>query len=88
MFHLVDSSRDIETHFNSCLMSLVTSALYNIFIKKGSASIHPILGGVILQIVAALFGTVLCGYLTFGQSEEMFYDSKGIYWAVLAGFAV
>jgi len=64
-------------------------ALYSIFIKKGSTSIHPILGGVILQIVAALLGAVLCGYLVLGPSEEdMFYDGKGLTWAMLAGLAV
>jgi len=63
-------------------------ALYNIFIKKGSASIHPILGGVILQIVAALLGALICGYLGFGLEETMFYDGKGITWAILAGLAV
>lgn len=63
-------------------------ALYNIFIKKGSASIHPILGGVILQIVAALLGALICGYLVFGLEETMFYDGKGITWAILAGLAV
>ena len=36
-------------------------ALYNIFIKKGSASINPILGGVILQFVAAILGCCLLG---------------------------
>jgi transporter family protein len=64
-------------------------ALYNIFIKKGSASIHPILGGVILQIVAAILGILLCSFLTFGPAQEkMFYDTEGISWAILAGIAV
>jgi drug/metabolite transporter (DMT)-like permease len=31
-------------------------AFYNIFIKKGSFTIHPILGGLVLQFVAALLG--------------------------------
>lgn len=38
-------------------------AFYNIFIKKGSASINPILGGVVLQFVAALFGSMLLGVI-------------------------
>ena len=37
-------------------------ALYNIFIKKGSSHINPVLGGVILQLVAAALG---CGLLLF-----------------------
>jgi hypothetical protein len=32
------------------LLCALSYALYNIFIKKGSYSIHPILGGVILQV--------------------------------------
>jgi len=64
-------------------------ALYNIFIKKGSASIHPILGGVVLQIVAAALGALLCGYLVYGPTQEpMFYDVEGFSFAILAGIAV
>lgn len=71
------------------LICALCYALYNIFIKKGSASIHPILGGVILQIVAAMLGTFLCAFLTFGPAhEKMFYDTEGISWAILAGLAV
>lgn len=71
------------------LLCALAYALYNIFIKKGSASIHPILGGVILQFVAAIIGLVLCVFLAYGPTqEEMFYDSNGIFYAVLAGAAV
>ena len=71
------------------LLCAMSYALYNIFIKKGSASIHPILGGVILQFVAAIIGLVLLLILTYGPSEEqMFYDNCGIYYSVLAGISV
>lgn len=71
------------------LLCALSYALYNVFIKKSSASIHPILGGVILQFVAAIMGTVLCLTLAFGPAqEEMFYDSTGVIFAVLAGAAV
>ena len=64
-------------------------ALYNIFIKMGSAFIHPILGAVILQFVAATIGSILCLNLIFRPTEEeMFYDSTGIAYAALAGTAV
>jgi transporter family protein len=65
-------------------------AFYNIFIKKGSASINPIFGGVILQFVAAIFGTVLLGVLTIkeGGIDFLNYDSVGIMWACCAGIAV
>ena len=72
------------------LLCAMSYALYNIFIKKGSASIHPILGGVILQFVAAIIGLVLLLILTYGPTneEEMFYDYSGIYYSVLAGISV
>lgn len=66
-------------------------ALYNIFIKKGSAHINPVLGGVILQLVAALLGCCLLGFLIIkdgGISEVVSYDMEGIHWAILAGLAV
>lgn len=71
------------------LLCALAYALYNIFIKKGSATIHPILGGVILQFVAALLGSVLCLSLVYGPvQEEMFYDSNGVWFAVYAGISV
>jgi transporter family protein len=63
---------------------------YNIFIKLGSASINPILGGVVLQFVAALFGTVLLGVITIkeGGTDYLNYDRMGLIWACAAGIAV
>lgn len=46
-------------------------ALYNIFIKKGSSHINPVLGGVILQLVAAVLGCCLLLFLVVGS---MFYS--------------
>jgi bacterial/archaeal transporter family protein len=66
-------------------------AFYNIFIKKGSASIHPILGGVILQFVAALLGTSLLGILVASSPEarqDVTYDRTGLLWSCAAGLAV
>mmetsp|Transcript_11825 Transcript_11825/g.32799 ORF Transcript_11825/g.32799 Transcript_11825/m.32799 type:complete len:234 (-) Transcript_11825:56-757(-) len=64
-------------------------ALYNIFIKKGSSSIHPVLGGVILQFVAAILGCVLLSILVLKEGwEDMNYDRSGIFWAIWAGIAV
>lgn len=65
-------------------------ALYNIFIKKGSSHVNPVLGGVILQVVAAVLGCCLLTYLIYtqGGSEVIVYDGDGIYWAILAGVAV
>jgi transporter family protein len=65
-------------------------ALYNIFIKKGSSHINPVLGGVILQLVAALLGSALLAFLVVkeGGSEVIVFDGDGVFWAVLAGVAV
>jgi bacterial/archaeal transporter family protein len=73
------------------LVCALCYALYNIFIKKGSASIHPVLGGVILQFVAALVGSVLLIVLVFnyeGGVSDLPCDKTGIFWAVWAGVAV
>jgi uncharacterized membrane protein len=81
------------------LLCALAYALYNIFIKKGSASIHPVLGGVILQVVAAIFGTVLLGFIIFQQHYNMdddkdetddglYFDAAGVRWAICAGIAV
>ena len=71
------------------LLCAMAYAMYNIFIKKGSTSIHPVLGGVILQFVAAIVGSILCLTLVYGpREEEMFYDSRGITYAILAGVSV
>jgi bacterial/archaeal transporter family protein len=73
------------------LVCALCYALYNIFIKKGSASIHPVLGGVILQFVAALVGSVLLIALVFnyeGGVSDLPCDRTGIFWAVWAGVAV
>jgi transporter family protein len=65
-------------------------ALYNIFIKKGSSHINPVLGGVILQLVAAVLGISLLSFLVVkeGGAEVIVYDMEGVQWAVLAGLAV
>ena len=69
---------------------IVCFRFYNIFIKLGSASINPILGGVVLQFVAAAFGTILLAILMWylGVEDVMVYDTPGILWAVCAGLAV
>ena len=71
------------------LICALCYALYNIFIKKGSASIHPVLGGVILQLVAAILGAVLLSVLTCKDGvEDLNYDAAGIRWAIAAGLSV
>ena len=71
--------------------ALAYATMYNIFIKKGSTSIpHPILGGVILQVVTAIVWSVLCLTLVYAgpRDEEMCYDSRELMYAILAGISV
>ena len=70
------------------LICALAYALYNIFIKKGSASIHPILGGVILQFVAAFLGSLLLSFLVVWTNVDLTYNAAGIQWAAWAGVAV
>jgi transporter family protein len=72
------------------LVCAFSYALYNIFIKKASASIDPMLGGVLLQIVAALLGTLLLvGKRATAQSTGSIpTQADGVKWAILAGIAV
>mmetsp|Transcript_9008 Transcript_9008/g.22731 ORF Transcript_9008/g.22731 Transcript_9008/m.22731 type:complete len:196 (-) Transcript_9008:208-795(-) len=73
------------------LFCALSYALYNICIKKGSASINPVLGGVVLQFVAAIFGScLLSGILIDEQFEggSLQSDTIGIIWACAAGVAV
>jgi bacterial/archaeal transporter family protein len=95
---LFDSEGVPEHHHHSppmivwifpALLCALAYALYNIFIKKGSASIQPILGGVILQFVAALSGTLLLLLIILrGKSREIHYDKWGVIWSTLAGLWV
>lgn len=64
-------------------------AFYNIFIKKGSFSIHPILGGVLLQFVAAMLGSLLLAAIVLSEDGHaaIHYDKSGIYWSCWAGVA-
>lgn len=72
------------------LLCACAYALYNIFIKKGSASINPILGGVILQFVAAFFGSLLLLALSIYEDGISYlnFDGAGIFWSCMAGIAV
>eukprot|EP00980_Cylindrotheca_fusiformis_P019211 scaffold6528_cov114-Cylindrotheca_fusiformis.AAC.12 len=84
------SSPPLAVWILPALACAMAYALYNIFIKKGSSHINPVLGGVILQFVAAVLGMVLLGFLVIkeGGSEVIVFDSEGIFWAVLAGMSV
>lgn len=66
------------------LMSALSYALYNLSIKIASKSINPVLGGVILQVVAAMLGSCLLGV----SHEKLNYDRKGLLYSIFAGIAV
>lgn len=68
-------------------------ALYNLFIKKSaSQNMDPILGGVILQFVAALMGSLLYAgkhiLASSGKSATTTISRAGVTWSVAAGVAV
>ena len=87
---LVKGSPPLAVWIVPALLCALSYAFYNIFIKKGSASIHPILGGVILQFVAAILGTVLLIFIIVrdGGVEDLDWDWDGVQWSVCAGLAV
>lgn len=77
----------LHVWIGQALFCAMAYALYNICIKKGSASINPILGGVVLQFVAAIFGSLLLGGILL-EGATLNADIVGIVWACLAGIAV
>lgn len=78
------NSPTLSQWIGPALSSALSYASYNIAIKLGSSSISPLLGGVVLQAVAALLGTLLLGL----SNEKLVYDRKGIMYSCLAGVAV
>lgn len=75
---------------NWVLLAVLAAAFYgayNFFIKIASGHINQIVGAVILQVVAAITGIVILGWMiTTGQSIEI--SNKGLILAGLAGLAV
>jgi len=81
----------LEAWIVPALTCALAYALYNISIKKASNDINPVLGGVILQFVAAILGLVI--YVTtqhtnLGDAGSIDYNSVGILWSVAAGVFV
>ena len=70
------------------LACALSYALYNLFIKKASASMDPILGGVLLQIVAAALGAGLLVIQRARATAPLEVSKLGVRWAVAAGVAV
>ena len=81
----------IRTWIFPALACAASYALYNLFIKKASATIDPILGGVLLQVVAALVGTMLLAIQRVRATNTintLLLSKSGLSWAVAAGVAV
>jgi transporter family protein len=75
------------------LLCATSYALYSLSIKKAAThSMDPILGGVLLQCVAALVGSLLWIYqttnITTTSSATRSLSRAGIVWSVAAGVAV
>ncbi len=62
--------------------------LYNVFIKLAADHVEAVLGAVILQFVAALFGLGLLMWMRFAEGGAMQASPRGIVLAVLAGVAI
>ena len=77
----------VQTWIAPALVCALSYALYNINIKKASTTIDPILGGVLLQFVAALIGSLLLlGKRVAGATFTV--QPAGLWWSVAAGVAV
>mmetsp|Transcript_15914 Transcript_15914/g.34568 ORF Transcript_15914/g.34568 Transcript_15914/m.34568 type:complete len:207 (+) Transcript_15914:190-810(+) len=61
-------------------------ASYNICIKKASSLIDPLLGGVLLQLVATVLGGCLWVATKSGHGSKV--SQAGMAWSVAAGIAV
>lgn len=70
------------------LFGALAYALYNICIKKGSADVHPVLGGVILQFVAAVLGAALLAAMVWtdpAAAPKIRVHRAGVAWSMGAG---
>jgi transporter family protein len=87
-----DSSPPIHTWIIPALLCALSYAFYNLSIKKASSSIDHLLGGVFLQIVAAIMGTFIFTIKTIYQqpaaSTTIVMKRSGVIWSVFAGITV
>lgn len=87
----LSSPPPLKSWIGQALSCALSYALYNLFIKKASTGIDPILGGCILQFVAALLGTALWllkPKVAIGSSQAALMSRVGLFWAIAAGAAV
>ncbi len=69
------------------LLTAFFYGIYNFFIKISSGHINQIVGAVILQVVAAVLGSVILIYLKL-TGAPLDVSSKGVQFAILAGIFV
>ena len=81
-----DTNPSLSRWVAPALSSAMSYALYNLSIKKASSSISPMLGGVILQVVAAALGSVLLGFQR--RTTAISASREGIVYSILAGLFV
>lgn len=62
--------------------------LYNVFMKASSAHIDAVLGAVVLQCVAALFGVAMLVGARRASDTPLHATSRGVWIAILAGVAI
>lgn len=82
----------LQAWIGPALLCALSYALYNLFIKKAAMhQMDPLLGGVVLQSVAALAGSVLYGLQQKGRTTTtpaLPPPQTAVMWAVAAGLAV
>jgi len=80
----------LKTWIGPALSCGLSYALYNLFIKRASSFMDPMLGGVLLQCVAALLGAMLwlVTRVTSSSSSTLAITRAGATWSVAAGLAV
>jgi transporter family protein len=85
---LATASPQLGTWILPAIACATSYALYNLCIKKASSSIDPILGGVLLQFMAALIGTVLWLVQKVVLKRTSPISKSGLAWSLAAGAAV
>jgi bacterial/archaeal transporter family protein len=69
------------------LLTALAFGLYNLSIKVASGSINQIAGAVVLQVVAAILGSLLLLYIKL-NGQPVLWSQKGILFSCLAGLFV
>eukprot|EP00557_Chaetoceros_sp_GSL56_P003059 CAMPEP_0176492538 /NCGR_PEP_ID=MMETSP0200_2-20121128/9060_1 /TAXON_ID=947934 /ORGANISM="Chaetoceros sp., Strain GSL56" /LENGTH=311 /DNA_ID=CAMNT_0017890123 /DNA_START=113 /DNA_END=1048 /DNA_ORIENTATION=+ len=85
---VVDGGPPFGAWIIPALTCAISYALYNVSIKKASSDIDPVLGGVLLQVVAAMMGMIIFFGKSYGNTEGHVMNQSGVIWSVAAGISV